>query len=231
MTRKLYDLAGAEPALRFSPYCWRTKMALAHKGIDVETIPWRFTDTEVISFSGQGRVPVLIDGERTISDSWAIANHLEDTYADRPSLFDGPGGRAVSRFVNSWADGVVNAAISRVVLVDILSCLDPKDLDYFRRSREQRFGMSLEQVVADREGNLAALRRSLEPLRMTLATQKYLGGDQPRYADYIVFGSLQWARCVSSVALLAEDDPVAVWQHALLDAFDGLARKSPAIAA
>jgi hypothetical protein len=32
MAIKLYDLAGAELDQRFSPYCWRTRMALAHKG-------------------------------------------------------------------------------------------------------------------------------------------------------------------------------------------------------
>ena len=57
--RVLYDLAGAEDDRRFSPYCWRSKMALAHKGLEVKTVPWRFTDKEAIRFSGQGRVPVL----------------------------------------------------------------------------------------------------------------------------------------------------------------------------
>jgi len=42
----LYDLAGAEPDRRFSPFCWRTKMALAHKGLEAETVPWRFTEKE-----------------------------------------------------------------------------------------------------------------------------------------------------------------------------------------
>jgi hypothetical protein len=37
MARTLYDLAGADPDLRFSPYCWRTRLALAHKGLEVET--------------------------------------------------------------------------------------------------------------------------------------------------------------------------------------------------
>jgi hypothetical protein len=32
MAIKLYDLAGAKSERRFSPFCWRTKMALAHKG-------------------------------------------------------------------------------------------------------------------------------------------------------------------------------------------------------
>ena len=61
MTIQLYDLAGEDPSVRFSPYCWRTRLALAHKGLDVETIPWRFTDKEMIAFSDQELVPVIIE--------------------------------------------------------------------------------------------------------------------------------------------------------------------------
>ena len=39
MAIALWDLAGADEARRFSPYCWRTKMALWHKGLAFETIP------------------------------------------------------------------------------------------------------------------------------------------------------------------------------------------------
>jgi glutathione S-transferase len=103
----MYDLAGADPALRFSPYCWRTRMALAHKGLAVETIPWRFTDTTASAFSGQGRVPVICDDDRVVSDSWAIAEYLEANYPGRPSPFGGDAGQAHVRFINAWADGVV----------------------------------------------------------------------------------------------------------------------------
>ena len=50
---KLYDLAGADEALRFSPHVWRVKMALKHKELEFETIPWRFIEKDAIAFSGQ----------------------------------------------------------------------------------------------------------------------------------------------------------------------------------
>ena len=40
MARILYDLT-ASGDRRFSPYCWRTKLALAHKGLDCETVATR----------------------------------------------------------------------------------------------------------------------------------------------------------------------------------------------
>ena len=44
MTIQLYDLAGAYENLRFSPFCWRVRMALAHKVLAYETIPCRYSD-------------------------------------------------------------------------------------------------------------------------------------------------------------------------------------------
>jgi glutathione S-transferase len=226
MAMRLYDLAGADPNLRFSPYCWRAKFALAHKGLAVETIPWRFTEKNAIASSGQERVPVLVDGEKTVADSWAIACYLEDAYPDRPSLFGGAAARAPTRFLNSWADTVLNPGIIRFVLMDIFRLIDAKDRDYFRTSREQRFGMSLEAFVAEREKHLPAFRQSLTPLRTTLAAQPYLAGERPAYADYIVLGSFQWPRCISTFALLESDDPIFAWHERMLDAFDGMPRRA-----
>ena len=230
MTIVMYDLAGADPALRFSPYCWRTRMALAHKGLAVETVPWRFTDKDVIAFSGQGRVPVIRDGETVVHDSWAIANYLEATYPDRPSLFGGTGGQAHARFINAWADSVLLGGIARQIIHDILLATDPKDQAYFRDSREQRFGMTLEAAQADGRANqLASFRDSLTPVRLVLRGQPWLGGEAPSYADYILFGTLQWPRCISRFALLADDDPVLAWQERALDLFDGLGRRAPRV--
>ena len=73
----MHDLAGQNPDLRFSPYCWRTRLALAHKGLEVETVPWRFTHRDALAFSGQAKVPVNRDRDAVVSDSWAIAGALE----------------------------------------------------------------------------------------------------------------------------------------------------------
>jgi len=217
----MYDLAGADPELRFSPYCWRTRFALAHKGLPVETIPWRFTETEAIAFSGQGKVPVIRDGSQVVNDSWAIAEYLEDHYPS-PTLFGGTGGRAHALFVNSWADGVLLGAIARFIVRDLVDVIDPKDRDYFRSSREQRFGMTLEAVQAGREERLAAFRALLMPVRLVLRRQKWLGGSAPSYADFIVAGTLMWPRCASSFALLAADDPVENWFQQVRALYGGL---------
>jgi glutathione S-transferase len=202
-------------------------MALAHKGLSAESIPWCFTEKTAIASHNSEKVPVLVDGENSVADSWTIANYLEDNYLDRPSLFGGEGGRALSRMMNWWGDVTVVGGMFPLIVADIPPHLKPVDAEYFRRTREARFGKSLEEVVAGRDKTVEGFRKGLEPMRLTLKTQPYLGGKAPNYADYIVFGAFQWARVISTFKLLAEDDPVYAWRNRLLDAFDGMARKSP----
>jgi glutathione S-transferase len=223
MSIVLYDLAGADPAVRFSPYCWRTRFALAHKGLPVETVPWRFSDREVIAFSGQGKVPVIRDGERVVSDSWAIAEYLEDL-VPTPTLFGGATGRAHAAFVNAWADGVLVGGIARFIVRDLVDTIEPGDRAYFRSSREARFGCSLEEVQAGREDRVAGFRDLLMPVRLVLRRQAWLGGAAPSYADHIVAGTLMWPRCASRFSLLDSDDTVAQWLERVLDLYGGLGR-------
>ncbi|HYU11128.1 MAG TPA: glutathione S-transferase family protein [Stellaceae bacterium] len=228
MTITMYDLAGAEADRRFSPFCWRAKMALAHKGLAVETVPWRFTDKDQLPQPNQGRVPVIVDGDRVVHDSTAIADYLEERYADRPSLFGDEIGRALTRFVQNWTETVLQVGLIRLVVLDIHRHSHPKDQPYFRSSREERFGATLEEVVKDREARLPAFRASLDPLRRTVERQDFISGEGPAYPDYIVFGAFQWARAISDFEVLAADDPVFPWRGRMLDLFDGLARRAPA---
>lgn len=225
-TIRLYELTGADEHVQFSPYCWRSRYALAHKGLSVETQPWRFSDKEAIAFSSQGKVPVLVDGEQTVNDSWAIAEYLERTYPDRPSLFGADTARALTRFINNWTDGVVHPPLARLLLPDIHDILASGDRDYFQSTREAMLGATFETLRTEREQWLKAFRTALAPLRRTLEVQPYLAGETPAYADYILAGTFQWARVCSAQNLLESDDPVAAWRERMLDAHGGFARKA-----
>jgi glutathione S-transferase len=227
---KLFELVGTDAARPFSPFCWRTRMALAHKGLSAETLPWRFTEKGRIAPHGSEKVPVLLHGATPVADSWIIANYLEDHFPDRPSLFGGEGGRAMARMLNWWGDIAIVGAIFPLIIADIPKNLAEVDAAYFRKSREARFGKPLEEIMANRDTGVMAFRKSLEIMRLTLKSQAFLGGDKPNYADYIVFGGFQWARVVSPFKLLEVDDPVYAWRERLLDTFDGVARMSPGFA-
>lgn len=226
MGLQLYDLAGAEDNCRFSPPCWRIKMALRHKGLEVEEIPWRFTEKDKIAFSGQKLVPVLVDGDQVVTDSWEIARYLELNYPNHPSLFGGEVGEAEALFIKFWCEQTIYPLLLRIIMLDLFEHLHEKDKAYFRQSREQRLGITLEEFAQPTPDMIAQLSQALTPVRKTLECQPYLGGAQPSFADYIVFSAFQWARAVSPISLLISEDPVYVWREQLLNAFEGYARNA-----
>jgi glutathione S-transferase len=224
MTILLYELAGSDSARPFSPHCWKAVMSLAHKGLDFQRIPVPFTSVPAVEGGASKLVPVIRDGDRIVSDSFAIATYLEEAYPDRPGLFGGPGGMAMARFVERWTQLTLHPYLGRAAVLDIHALLEPADQAYFRKSREERYGKPLEEVCAGREDGIAGFRAVLEPLRGMLGYQPFIGGAAPLFPDYIVFGALQWIRVVSPLRLLADDDPVAAWFGRCLDLYGGLGR-------
>ncbi len=220
MTRILYDLAAADPACRFSPHCWRVRLAMAHKGLDFTTRPCRFTDKDEIAFAETDKLPVLVDGDRVVTDSWAILEYLADTYRDGPALFGAAEARAQARFFRAWTDIVVQAGVAPMIVRDIHERLDAADQVYFRESREARFGQTLEALEGERPERLPAWRQSLEPLRRTVAHQSYIAGDQPMVADILVYAAFLWIRHGSDLEAVAGDDPIAAWRERMDGAFE-----------
>ncbi|MBB3190483.1 glutathione S-transferase N-terminal domain-containing protein [Halomonas cerina] len=224
MSRVLYELCGIEEGLRFSPFCWRVRYALAHKGLEVETRPWRFTEKEVLAFADHDRVPVLVDGDEVVTDSYAILRYLDRTYPDNPLLGDGLA-EARGRFFKHYAERALAPAMLRTIIMDLFNAVHPDDRDYFRETREKRFGRTLEEFHSPAKG-LAQLDAALDPLRGSLSEDDYLDGDAPAAADYLVFGNFMWARCVSSADLVSNADPVYAWLERMLDQHDGLGRSA-----
>jgi glutathione S-transferase len=206
-----------------SPFSWRTRYALAHKELDAEYWPTRFCDVETIQkLSGQRLVPILIDGHTVVNDSWNIATYLEERFPDRPSLFGDSASRAVTRLVNHWADTTFHLPLRMLIFPDFIGCLCPEDRDYFLRSREKEFGMTVEQV----RGQGARWRKEFEtaclPLERLLGEQEFIRGHSPRYADYIVFSNFLQAHACGHTDLLRPGSPIARWRMRMFDAFETL---------
>lgn len=211
MTRILYSLCGRDVSRPFSPHCWKIVMALEHKGLDYIERPVPFTEVPQIENGFSKTVPVLRDGDLLIRDSFDIALYLEETYPDRPTLFGGEGGKALARFVEGYSQMLVHPVLARIALKDIHDMLDEKDQAYFRASREEKLGRKLEEFEAGRPQAVSDLATQLEPMRHMLKFQPYLGGETPLFADYILFGALQWLRITTGSLSLPNDHSVAEW--------------------
>ncbi len=57
-----------------------------------------------------------------------------------------------------------------------------------------------------------------------LKFQPFIGGEGPLFADYILFGALQWLRVAAGLAMLASDDPVMAWFERCLDLHESRGR-------
>lgn len=225
----LYELVGADDSRPFSPHVWKIRMALEHKRLAWKSVPVRFVEIGGVEGGVSKTLPVIRDGDTVVADSFAIARYLEETYPDRPTLFGGPGGEAAARFIERWSMTQLHPFFGSAAVVEIFERLDDASKAYFRDSREKRFGKALEAVAATRDAHHEAFVKRLEPLRSMLDVQPFIGGQSPLFADYIVFGALQWVRVTSTYAYV-DDAAINGWFERCLDLFDGKPRAVPAAA-
>jgi glutathione S-transferase len=222
----LYDLVLDEDR-RPSPFCWRAKFALKHKGLAWRDEPVGFTEKRKIAFAQSQTVPVIHDDTKVVKDSWAIARHLDEAHADKP-LFKSDMALSYAHFAAGWVDTAVQPALFPLLVNDLYERVRPVDKPYFQESRGKRLGTTDFAAVQKnaREKGLATFRNVLEPARRVLREQVFLAGEHPAYPDYALVGAFLWARIVSPLALLEADDPVHAWRERMLDLYDGMGRKA-----
>jgi glutathione S-transferase len=206
----LYDLAGADDRLRFSPFCFRVKLALLIKGLAYRVERVRFVDKDKLAFSGQGLVPVLVDDDLVISDSWKILQHLDQHYPASPQLGADRASASLD-FLRFWCDRALHAAIFRIAAPFVHAQLTPEDQTYFRSTREARLGKTLEAIAAERPQHVAHLQLMLEPLRGLLSTHAFIDGAAPGLGDVVIYSAWLWAEAAVPFALREPNDPIAAW--------------------
>jgi len=222
---RLYDLV-LENGCTISPFVWRIKYAIAHKGFEVESIPVGFTAIRTILGGKYERLPIIDDGGTIVPDSLAIADYLDRTYPDRPALFNTPGERVAARFFDGWLWRDIFPPMFRCYVLDNYTFAKPEDRAYIRESRERLFlgGRSMEEVVAGRSDRLPAIRESLRPLRTALADTPWLGGDKPNYMDFCGLSAFLWAASINTLPPLERNDLLFDWINRGFDLYGGVGR-------
>ena len=172
---------GPYPPLRlyripFSTNVERVALALAHKqlGNTVE-VEWVDVDpedrSEVVRVSGQELVPVLVEGERVLSDSPVILEYLEERFPERPLYPADPARRAELRTFVDWFNRVWKRPPNLLVAEELKAEPDPDRI------------AELAQQIAD----------ALPLFEDLLAGRDYLFGDELSAADVIAFPFLKYA--------------------------------------
>lgn len=157
---------------RFSTNVERVALALAHKGIDVESVWVDPADrSEVVRVSGQELVPVLVDGDHVIPDSTAILEHLEKRFPERPLYPSDPARRTELRLFVDWFNQVWKR---------------PPNLIVDEEAKAEPDGAR----IAELEGQIAGALPLFEGL---LAGRDFLFGDELSAADVVAFPFLKYA--------------------------------------
>jgi glutathione S-transferase len=156
----------------FSTNVERVALALAHKGLEAESV-WIDPDdrSEVERVSGQRLVPVLEEDGRVVSDSMEIVSYLEERYPEPPLYPAEPARRAELDLFVEWFNRVWKRA--------------PNEIE-----------AELLKTEPDRE-RIAALgaqmREWLVLFEALLDGRDYLFGSEPSAADFAAFPFLKYA--------------------------------------
>ena len=185
----------------FSTNVERVALALAHKGLAVESVVIDYSDrSEVERISGQGLVPVIGDGDRVVADSTRILRYLDERYPDPPLFPADPARRAELDVFLEWFDEVWKGP--------------PNEIE-----------AELSSPLPDREriGALAGQMAGwLDVFERMLSGREYLLGEFSA-ADCAAFPFLKYARFREP----ADDEPF----HRVLDEFQELGDDHPRLAA
>jgi glutathione S-transferase len=157
---------------RFSTNVERVALALAHKGIEVESVWIEYSDrSPVEAVSGQGLVPVIDDDGTVVSDSPVILRYLEERNPDPPLFPSDPARRAELDVLVDWFNLVWKTW--------------PNGID-----------AALGEPEPDREliaSHSRSMDAALDRFEALLADRDHLMGDEFSAADCVVFPFVKFA--------------------------------------
>ena len=220
---RLFDLV-LDSGCTISPFVWRIKYAIRHKGFDLDLVPNGFTGIRALTGGRSDRLPVIVDDGEWVIDSWKIADYLDARYPDRPMLYEGESQKILTRFVDRFLWRAAIGVWIRCYILDYHDLSMARDHAYVRESRERILGGRLEDMQAGREQRLPKVPPALEPLRSLLKETRWLGGERPNYADYCVLSQFLWCASVAKIPPLHDDDPLKEYIDRGFDLYGGLGR-------
>jgi len=155
----------------FSTNVARVALALAHKGLAVDSVVISYDDrSEVERVSGQGLVPVIDDDGTVVADSAAILEYLEARYPDPPLYPRDEARRAEAVLLIDWFNRV-----------------------WKKPPNELERALTVEERVERRiRAQVEELERSRDRFEALLADRPYMFGDEFGVVDCAFFPFLKY---------------------------------------
>jgi glutathione S-transferase len=179
----------------FSHNCVKVRVALAIKKLPYELENIRPMDRSgVIRVSGQGLVPVLVDGEKAVADSTAILVYLDERYPEPALIPRDAEARNLCLVLEDWADRAFMESSRRIAYYNITAVpglvsrlFFPNETGLAVRLKERiainrvrkRFRFSAERYPKD----AADVRRAAALAVERLDGKSWLMGQGPTIAD------------------------------------------------
>ncbi|MEL6111358.1 MAG: glutathione S-transferase N-terminal domain-containing protein [Pseudomonadota bacterium] len=220
----LYDLAGHDQDVRFSPFCWLAKYALKHKQQPFDTIALGFQPKSNYPDPDYGKLPVMKADDDLIRGSDKIVEWLDTNIRANP-LVDGQAGAARVAQVNDFLGKTLYPALGPFLFYRVANALGEADRAYFVPDREARFGTKLE-AMAEAPGQQDKANAAMVALANLVGDKPYLSGNVPALADYLVLAPFLWQRSITGETLYSMPDKTGAWLERMLDLFDGYGHKA-----
>lgn len=141
-------------------------------------------------------LPVIMDPNtnRFITDSFAIAQYLDEQYPDTPKVL--PHGTAALNYVFQTAFSDATRGTIKLGMFKGAQMLNPESKEYYIRTRAEQFGAPWEQFAPPekRKEQWNELRAACDTADgwYVKSSGQFILGDAPCYADFMVAGRFKW---------------------------------------
>lgn len=169
-----------------SPFSRKVRLSLAEKKIEVELVEEKYweQDADFLRRNPAGKVPVLKMGNRTMADSTAICEYLEESYPTPALLPQGADSRYEVRRLVAWFDDKFNAEVTSKLMGERV----------FRKVMGTGYPDSANVKAGSR-----AVKYHLDYMHWLLDQRRWLAGNDMSLADFAAAAHLSCLDYVSDV--------------------------------
>jgi len=213
----LYDLPGnAAKYVAWSWNTWKARFVLNMKGLPYKTVWVEYPDIvdlykkigieSTSTFGGKPycSLPVIQDlaTGAVVADSLKIAQYLDDTYPSTMPVLPA-GTRALQTMFVDVLTPKIGFAIFQRAAVESMLQLPPRSQEYFRRTREEWFGVRLEEMAPEGEKRDALWKKTREVfaevhkwMNANGEGRLFVMGDTPSFADAVLVSFMIYLKVI-----------------------------------